>query len=174
MLTFKRRQKILRKRPFGNRCQSVRLYPMCCQPRNRRACARRTCAYDRTHKSRKVPPCQRRRNKDGVRMYGRQRKPAQKKRPRRIFIQSHQKFALWKIFPSMNRRASVKSQQLRNCAARCRLSRRQRKHRTFGISSRPAHGRRVPLNLLTAAHRAYPGYPLPAAPAPLPEAPLPR
>ena len=149
MLTFKRRQKILRKRPFGNRCQSVRLYPMCCQPRNRRACARRTCAYDRTHKSRKVPPCQRRWNRGGVHLYGKQRNPTQKKRPRRIFTQSHQKFVLRKIFPSVNRRASVKSQRSRSCVTRCRLSRRQRKRRTFGISSRLVHGRRATLSLLT-------------------------
>ena len=37
VLLFKRRQKILQKRLFRSRCQIVRLYPMCRQPRNRRA-----------------------------------------------------------------------------------------------------------------------------------------
>ena len=105
------------------------------------------CALSQMHHSTLHP--QHHKSLGGVHLYGRQRNPTQKKRPRRIFIQSHQKFVLRKIFPSVNRRASVKSQRSRSCVTRCRLSRRQRKHRTFGISSRLVHGRRATLSLLT-------------------------
>ena len=154
VLLFSKRQKIPQKHLFGSRCQIVHLYPMHRQPRNRRACAQKMCAHARTCKSRKVPPRQQCRNRDDARLCGRQRNPAQKKRRRRIFIQSHQKFASREIFPSVSRRASVKSQRSRSCAERYRLSRRQRKHRTFSISSRPARGHRVPLNHLPYAAKS--------------------
>ena len=124
VLLFSKRQKIAQKHLFESHCPSVRLYLIYRPPKIHRACAQRTCAHDRTRRSRKVPPRQHRRNKDGVHMCSRQRNPAQKKRRRRIFIQSHQKFALRKIFPSMNCRTSVKSQRLRNCAVTCRLNHR--------------------------------------------------
>ena len=152
VLLFKRRQKILQKRLFGSRCQIVRLYPMCRQPRNRRARARRTCAHDRNSRNRTAPQRQQHKSKDGVHMCGRKRNPAQKKRLRgMISIQRNRKFALQKIFPSMNCRTSVKSQQSRNCVVNGHPNQRQRKRRTFGISSRLAHGRRVPLNHLPCA-----------------------
>ncbi len=150
VFSLRKRQKKLRRHLSKRHFRSNQLNLKNRQPKIYRACAQKTCAHDRTRKSRKVPPRQQRRNRDGAHMCGRQRNPAQKKRLRKTFIQSHQKFALWKIFPSMSRCASVKSQRLRNCAANCHLKQRQRKRRTFGISSRPAHGRRVPLNLLTA------------------------
>ena len=105
------------------------------------------CALSQMHHSTLHP--QHHKSLGGVHLYGKQRNPTQKKRPRRIFTQSHQKFVLRKIFPSVNRRASVKSQRSRSCVTRCRLSRRQRKRRTFGISSRLVHGRRATLSLLT-------------------------
>ena len=152
VLLFKRQQKILQKRLFGSRCQIVRLYPMCRQPRNRRARARRTCAHDRNSRNRTAPQRQQHKSKDGVHMCGRKRNPAQKKRLRgMISIQRNRKFALQKIFPSMNCRTSVKSQQSRNCVVNGHPNQRQRKRRTFGISSRLAHGRRVPLNHLPCA-----------------------
>ena len=152
VLSLRKRQKKPQSSLPKNRFRSNRLYRKNRRSKKHRVCAQRTCAYDRTHKSRKVPPCQRRRNKEGVRMYGRQRNPAQNSRLRGITsIRSSRKFALRKIFPSVSRRASVKSQRLRNCVARCRLNQHQRKHRTFGISSRLAHGRRVPLNHLPCA-----------------------
>ena len=144
VLLFSKRQKIAQKHLFESHCPSVRLYLIYRPPKIHRACAQRTCAHDRTRRSRKVPPRQQRRNKGGVHICGRQRNPAQKKCLRgMIFIQRNQKFVLQKIFSSANRRASVKSQQSRNCAASSRLNQRQRKHRTFGISSRPTHGRRA-------------------------------
>ena len=111
--------------------------------------ARKIFAPVQNHAHHKAHQRPRRRNRGGVHLYGKQRNPTQKKRLRRIFIQSHQKFVLRKIFPSVNRRASVKRQRSRSCVTRCRLSRRQRKHRTFGISSRLVHGRRATLSLLT-------------------------
>ena len=151
VLSLRKRQKKLQSHLSKRHFRSNRLHLKNRQPRNRRACARRTCAHARTCKSRKVPPRQQCRNRDDARLCGRKRNHAQKKRRRRIFIQSYQKFALQKIFPSMSRRASVKSQRLRNCVVTCRLNQHRNKSRTFSISSRPAHGRRDPLNLLTAA-----------------------
>ena len=59
-----------------------------------------------------------------------------------------------KVFtPARGFRVSVKSQQSRNCAASSRLNQRQRKHRTFGISSRPAHGCRATQKLPVRAVR---------------------
>ena len=49
------------------------------------------------------------------------------------------------------RRRSAKSQRLQSCAVNRRPNRHQKMRRTFGISSRLAHGRRVPLNHLPCA-----------------------
>ena len=128
------------------------------------------CALSQMHHSTLHP--QHHKSLGGVHLYGKQRNPAQKKRPRRIFTQSHQKFVLRKIFPSVNRRASVKSQRSRSCVRDCRLNRRQRKRRTFGISSRLVHGRRATLNLLTRVGRTtYPRTHVDVPPHDLPPTP---
>ena len=152
VLLFSKRQKIPQKHLFGSHYPNVRLYPIHRQPKKCHACARMMCAHARTRKSRIIPPRQQHKSKDGVHMCGSQRNHAQKIALRVIiFIQSHQKFAFRKIFPCMSRRASVKSQQSRSCAANCHPKQRQRKRRTFGISSKPVHGRRVLLNPLPCA-----------------------
>ena len=125
VLLFSKRQKIPQKHLFGSQCPSVHLYPIHRQPKKCHACARMMCAHARTRKSRIIPPRQQHKSKDGVHMCSRQRNPTQKKRLRgMIFAQKNRKFALLKIFPSMSRRASVKSQRLRNCAVTCRLNHR--------------------------------------------------
>ena len=152
VLTFKKRQKKRQSCPAKNRYWNDQRYLKNCRAKNCHACARMMCAHDRTRRSRKSLPHQRHRNKAVARMCGRQRNHAQKKPLRVIvFIQRNRKFTLQKIFPSVSHHTSVKSQQSQNCVANYCPKRRQKTCRTFGVSSRLAHGRRDPLNHLPCA-----------------------
>ena len=120
-----------------------------------RASAQRTCVDAPCENSGKMHPPQHRKSKGDVCMCGRQRNPAQRNRLcGMIFIQSSRKSGLRKIYQSVNRCLSAKSQIYLKSVVRCNPKPHQQNRPLFVMESSRTHGHHAARRLQLCAARS--------------------